>query len=92
MLHWFGHRWDCPKQVVPVYRGEEALVCAECMADYVPRCPLCDKQEAALRSKGGFIHYNFCRIHRSLRVTPAMEAGVSDHVWEIEEVVNLLDR
>jgi hypothetical protein len=38
-----------------------------------------------------FMHYNFCRIHTSLRVTPAMEAGVSDHVWTMEEVVALLD-
>ena len=37
-----------------------------------------------------FMHYNFCRIHKTLRVTPAMEAGVSDHVWEIEEVVGLI--
>ena len=28
-----------------------------------------------------YMHYNFCRIHQTLRVTPAMEAGVSDHVW-----------
>jgi hypothetical protein len=27
-----------------------------------------------------FMHYNFCRIHQSLRVTPAMEAGISDHI------------
>jgi IS1 family transposase len=38
-----------------------------------------------------FMHYNFCRIHKSLRVTPAMEAGVSNHVWEIGEIVDLLD-
>ncbi len=38
-----------------------------------------------------FMHYNFCRIHQTLRVTPAMEAGISDHVWTIEEVVSLLD-
>ena len=37
-----------------------------------------------------FMYYNFCRIHQSLRVTPAMEAGVTDHVWSIEEVINLL--
>jgi IS1 family transposase len=37
-----------------------------------------------------FMHYNFCRVHQTLRVTPAMEAGVSDHVWGIEEIVNLL--
>jgi hypothetical protein len=35
--------------------------------------------------------YNFCRIHGSLRVTPAMEAGVADHVWTLEEVIALLD-
>jgi IS1 family transposase len=38
-----------------------------------------------------FMHYNFCRIHQSLRVTPAMEAGLADHVWEFEELVALLD-
>jgi IS1 family transposase len=37
-----------------------------------------------------YMYYNFCRIHQSLRVTPAMEAGVSNHVWSIEEVINLL--
>lgn len=34
--------------------------------------------------------YNFCRIHRSLRVTPAMAAGVTSRVWEIEDLVGLL--
>ena len=37
-----------------------------------------------------FMHYNFARIHQTLRVTPAMEAGVADHVWSLEEVVDLL--
>jgi IS1 family transposase len=37
-----------------------------------------------------YMHYNFCRIHQSLRVTPAMEAGVSDHVWSLDEVIDLL--
>jgi IS1 family transposase len=35
-------------------------------------------------------HYNFCRIHRTLRVTPAMAAGVSKTVWSIADLVNLL--
>ena len=39
-----------------------------------------------------FMHYNFCRIHRSLKVTPAMEAGVSDHLWTIDDVVALLEK
>jgi len=38
-----------------------------------------------------FMHYNFARIHQTLRVTPAMEAGISDHVWTIEAIVGLLD-
>jgi IS1 family transposase len=37
-----------------------------------------------------FMHYNYCRIHKSLRVTPAMEAGLADHVWSIEELMGLL--
>lgn len=37
-----------------------------------------------------FMFYNFCKIHKTLRVTPAMEAGIADHVWSIEEVVNLV--
>jgi hypothetical protein len=37
-----------------------------------------------------FMYYNFGRVHQTLRVTPAMEAGVSDHVWSIEEVVGPL--
>jgi IS1 family transposase len=38
-----------------------------------------------------YMHYNFCRVHKTLRVTPAMEAGVSDHVWEISEIADLLE-
>jgi IS1 family transposase len=38
-----------------------------------------------------FMHYNFCRVHQTLRVAPAMEAGLADHVWEIEELVELLN-
>jgi IS1 family transposase len=37
-----------------------------------------------------FFHYNFCRVHSSLRVTPAMEAGLTDHVWTLEELCALL--
>ena len=39
-----------------------------------------------------FMYYNFGRIHQSLRVTPAMEAGVSDHVWSLEEIAGLTDK
>lgn len=34
-----------------------------------------------------YMHYNFCRVHQTLPVTPAMEAGVTDHVWTIEELI-----
>ena len=37
-----------------------------------------------------FMFYNFGRVHQTLRVTPAMEAGISDHVWSIEDIVGLL--
>jgi hypothetical protein len=38
-----------------------------------------------------FMYYNFGRIHQTLRVTPAMEAGISGHVWSLEEIAGLLD-
>jgi len=38
-----------------------------------------------------FMYYNFCRIHQTLRVTPAMEAGISDHVWDLDEIIGLLE-
>jgi hypothetical protein len=38
-----------------------------------------------------FMYYNFCRIHQSLRITPAMAAGVTDHVWDIEDIIALLE-
>lgn len=38
-----------------------------------------------------FIHYNFARIHRTLRITPAIAAGLADHVWSYEEIASLAD-
>lgn len=38
-----------------------------------------------------FMYYNFCRIHQTLRVTPAMEAGVTDRLWEIEDILSLIN-
>jgi hypothetical protein len=40
----------------------------------------------------GYLHYNFARVHKTLRVTPAMEAGLANHVWSLEEIVGFLDR
>jgi hypothetical protein len=38
-----------------------------------------------------FLHYNFARIQQTLRVTPAMAAGIADHVWSVETIVDLLN-
>jgi hypothetical protein len=37
-----------------------------------------------------FMYYNFGRVHQTLLVTPAMEAGLTDHVWAIEDIVALI--
>lgn len=37
-----------------------------------------------------FMYYNFARVHKTLRVTPAMEAGIADHVWSMEEIAGLV--
>ena len=38
-----------------------------------------------------YMHYNYCRIHTTLRVTPAIETGLAHHVWSIEEFVGVLE-
>lgn len=39
----------------------------------------------------GFVHYNFIRVHKTLRVSPAMAAGVTDHLWSWEDVITRMD-
>src|SRR5256884_7132678 len=39
-----------------------------------------------------YMFYNFCRMHQTLRVTPAMEAGLTDHVWSLEEICALMPK
>jgi hypothetical protein len=39
-----------------------------------------------------YMFYNFCRIHQTLKVTPAMEAGLADHVWGAEELCALMPK
>jgi hypothetical protein len=39
-----------------------------------------------------FVHYNFARVHGTLKQTPAMAAGLADHPWTLEEIVGLLER
>ena len=38
-----------------------------------------------------YMHYNFCRIHKTLRVTPAMAAGVTDRLWSIEDIAAIVE-
>jgi len=38
------------------------------------------------------LYYNFCRVHQTLRVAPAMEAGLTNHVWSLEELVRRLEQ
>jgi len=37
------------------------------------------------------MHCNFCKLYKPIRVTPPMEAGLTDHVWEIEDLLALID-
>jgi IS1 family transposase len=39
-----------------------------------------------------FMHYNFARVHKTLRVTPAMESGIANHVWSLEDLIGLLGK
>ena len=38
-----------------------------------------------------FMYYNFCRQHKTLRVTPAMQAGISDYIWSMEDVLMMVE-
>ena len=38
-----------------------------------------------------FVYYNFCRIHKTLQVPPAMEAGLTDRLWDISDIVDLIE-
>jgi hypothetical protein len=38
-----------------------------------------------------YMYYNFCRIHQTTRVTPAMAAGLCDHVWELTDIAKLVE-
>jgi len=38
-----------------------------------------------------YMHYNFCRIHKTLRITPAMAAGVTDHVWSVADIIAMIE-
>ena len=50
----------------------------------------CENLEHALALH--YMHYNFVRIHKTLRCTPAMEAGISDRLWTVRDIASLLER
>ena len=52
-------------------------------------CPQQEVENHATAIALYFMYYSFGRIHQTLRVTPAMEAGVTNHVWSVEEIVGL---
>jgi hypothetical protein len=37
-----------------------------------------------------FCYYNFCRVHSTIKTTPAVEAGLTDHVWTVKELLERL--
>ena len=39
-----------------------------------------------------FFHYNFCRVHKTLKTTPAVASGITDHVWPLSELIGLLEQ
>ncbi len=71
-----------PKEEETRYSPAECIGCQTAVMSGRP-----DPKHVALH----YMYYNFCRIHQTLRVTPAMEAVVTDHVWSIEEIADLLD-
>ncbi len=50
----------------------------------------CENHAAAIALH--FMFYNFCRVHQTLRVTPAMASGLADHVWELEDLIALMPK
>ena len=51
---------------------------------------LCSGKQNRL-SSSAILYYNFVRIHKTLKVTPAMEAGVTERLWNLEDIVKLLE-
>jgi hypothetical protein len=58
-----------------------------------PICPICPEkvENHAHAIAIHFMYYNFGRVHKTLKTTPAIAAGVTDRVWSLAEIVGLLD-
>ncbi len=89
-MHVFTAHW---KQAWPDRSQREIAKQIGCSQQYVQklRVQVSARSWRTMRPPSRSTSYNFARIHRTLRVTLAMAAGVSDHVWGLEEIVGLLD-
>jgi IS1 family transposase len=79
-----------PSQISTSYIERQNLTMRMCMRRLTRLTNGFSKKWANLKAALALYvaHYNFCRIHQTLRVTPAMEAGITDHVWRIEELLD----
>lgn len=71
---WFGHHPGCAHHRTPSYRGPDALACATCMPDLVPRCGICDAEARELGIADGFRHLSFVGLC-PVCVTTVLAAG-----------------
>jgi len=81
-----------PKHVSTSYVERQNLTMRMCMRRFTRLTNAFSKKVENLAHAVSlhFMYYNFARVHKTLRVTPAMEAGVSDHIWTMEEIVRLV--
>jgi IS1 family transposase len=81
-----------PKHVSTSYAERQNLTMRMCMRRFTRLTNAFSKklENHAAAVALYFMYYNFARIHKSLRVTPSMAAGVSDHIWSLSEIANLL--
>ena len=80
-----------PKHISTSYAERQNLTMRMCMRRFTRLTNAFSKklENHAASVAMYFMYYNFARIHKTLRVTPAMEAGVSDHVWGLQEIARL---
>jgi hypothetical protein len=62
-----------------------------CYASLIVRISQCMQQRRLEYDALHYMHYNFCRIHKTLRITPAMAAGVTSKLWEMSDMVKVLE-
>ena len=88
-----GHRQPGPEAHLDQLRGAQNLTMRMSMRRFTRLTNAFSKkvENHAAAIALYFMYYNFGRIHQTLRVTPAMEAGVANHVWSVDEIVALLD-